>query len=62
MPADGLWTVYFGIGQTGDNMGSSWMQLDDVRLEGKVPEAPTMVLLAAGLLALGVGRARRANR
>lgn len=51
IPSDGLWTIYFGIAQTGDNQGSSWMQLDNVR----VPEPAPAALLLAGLFRLVTG-------
>jgi hypothetical protein len=58
LPTNGLWTVYFGIAQTGDNMGPSWMQLDDVRVREPLPVS----LLLVGALALAVGRRSRGAR
>ena len=51
IPTDGLWTIYFGVDQLGDNQGSSWMWLDNVR----VPEPATVGLLLVGLLGLLLG-------
>jgi hypothetical protein len=54
IPTDGLWTIYYGVQQTGDNQGSSWMWLDSVR----IPEPGTAGLLLVGLLGLLLVTAR----
>ncbi|MDH0865308.1 PEP-CTERM sorting domain-containing protein [Mitsuaria sp. GD03876] len=58
----GLWSVYFGVGQSEDSEIWSAVMLDNVSLEAaqNVPEPTSVLLGLAGLAALGVSRRKRA--
>lgn len=57
----GLWSVYFGVGQSEDANIWSAVMLDNVALQAAqdVPEPATAMLGLLGLAAMGAGRRRR---
>ena len=62
LPADGLWTMYFGVSHLGDTWFSAAIQLDNVRLlANSVPEPGSLALalLGGASLLLAVRRRRR---